>query len=354
MVVLENPVPPIEDFQFLISQMTETLRSDSKKDPCKYLDLGGTKLEDVTVDILKYHARGTCFDGSIVKWSGGRFPDIVAKDYYGIEVKTSKSPNWTSTGSSVAEGTRVAGVERIFMLFGKLCDPIDFICKPYEECLSDVVVTHSPRYLINMRLEAGETIFDKMKIPYDEMRIDNPIQKVLEYYRKIQKGSQRPWWLGGEDERSNFFITDFSQINEDEKRRIRSESFCLFPELLGGSRNKYKRLMLYLVSKGYVSANLRDHFSAGGSVQLNFEGKEYSRVPKVVKRIADLMDLIPNVLMNELTEAELSYYWETSINSDRFSQWLDLIDIASKKYIGGFPLKNYLEWIYGQRGKGQR
>lgn len=84
MVVLENPVPPIEDFQFLISQMTETLRSDSKKDPCKYLDLGGTKLEDVTVDILKDHARGTCFDGSIVKWSGGRFPDIVAKDYYEI------------------------------------------------------------------------------------------------------------------------------------------------------------------------------------------------------------------------------------------------------------------------------
>lgn len=76
-------------------------------------------------------------------------------------------------------------------------------------------------------------------------------------------------------------------------------------------------------------------------------------MPQVVKRIADLMDLIPNVLMNELTEAELSYYWETSINSDRFSQWLDLIDIASKKYIRRVSLKKLFRMDIWTRGKGQ-
>jgi hypothetical protein len=272
MVVSENPYPPREEFESLLAMMLCTLKEESVKHPKAYLDLAGTKLEDKAADILNDHAKGTSFEGSIIKWSGGRFPDIVAHKYYGVEVKTSKSPNWTSTGSSVAEGTRVKDVERIFMLFGKLCDPIDFMWRPYEECLSEVVVTHSPRYLIDMRLKEGETIFDKMGIPYDTMRKNDPIERVLEYYRGIQGEGQRPWWLGEEEERSNFFITDIAEVKGLEFRRIKSEAFCLFPELLGNKQTKYKRLMLYWASRGFVSSNLRDIFSAGGRVNVNFDG----------------------------------------------------------------------------------
>ena len=56
------------------------------------------------------------------------------------------------------------------MLFAKLASPIEFRCRPYEECLSEVVVTHSPRYLIDMNLAIGKTIFDKIKTPYNELR----------------------------------------------------------------------------------------------------------------------------------------------------------------------------------------
>ena len=100
------------------------------------------------------------------------------------EVKTTKDNHWFSTGSSVAEGTRVSDVERIFMLFGKMCNPIEFRCRPYQECLSEVVVTHSPRYLIDMELEEGETFFDKIQIPYDEFRKqDDPIKTVVRFRR---------------------------------------------------------------------------------------------------------------------------------------------------------------------------
>lgn len=56
------------------------------------------------------------------------------------------------------ESTRNKDVERIYMTFGKLGGSPAFITKPYEDCLSEIVVTHYPRYLINMKLEHGNTI----------------------------------------------------------------------------------------------------------------------------------------------------------------------------------------------------
>ena len=79
------------------------------------------------------------------------FPDIIAEKYYGVEVKSTKENHWTSTGSSIVESTRDKNVENIYMLFGKLGGKTaEFKCRPYEDCLSDIAVTHSPRYLINM------------------------------------------------------------------------------------------------------------------------------------------------------------------------------------------------------------
>jgi hypothetical protein len=106
----------------------------------------------------------------------------------GVEVKTTKQNHWTTTGNSVLESTRVDGIERIFMLFGKMVNPVEFKCRPYEDCLSDVVVTHSPRYLINMNLQAGQTIFDKLDIPYDTLRNNpNPLKPITDYYRQFLK-----------------------------------------------------------------------------------------------------------------------------------------------------------------------
>ena len=74
---------------------------------------GGTTLEKV-YEILCHQVQGTVFEGMVELISGQRFPDIVVGGYYGVEVKTTKSEHWKSTGSSVAEGTRVEGVERIY------------------------------------------------------------------------------------------------------------------------------------------------------------------------------------------------------------------------------------------------
>ena len=78
-------------------------------------------------------AVGTPFEDSIELIGGQKFPDIIAKKFYGIEVKTTTQNHWKTTGNSVLESTRVDNVERIFMLFAKLASPIEFRCRPYEE-----------------------------------------------------------------------------------------------------------------------------------------------------------------------------------------------------------------------------
>lgn len=159
MVVSINQQPSQAEFQSLFDKMVTFLQSDSEINPKKYEPLTGNKLEPVVADVMTNYAKGTPFENSIELISGQKFPDIIAKKYYGVEVKTTKQNHWTTTGNSVMEGTRVDGIEKIYMLFGKMISPIEFKCRPYHECLSEVVVTHSPRYLIDMELGSGNIIF---------------------------------------------------------------------------------------------------------------------------------------------------------------------------------------------------
>jgi len=227
------------------------MNQEALKFPEMYTGLLGSKLEDKVVEVLQQCAVGTCFEDQIVKYSGQRFPDIVIGGYYGVEVKTTKANHWKSTGSSVAEGTRVEDVERIYLLFGKMCEPVCFVCKPYEECLSEVVVTHSPRYLVDMNLPKGGTIFDKLGIPYDELRCQpNPIRTILDYYRSRLKEGEELWWLDNDRSKvSNLVIRMWSSLSPQEKQRYQIKGFIFFPELLSNRSDKFNRMAVWLATQ---------------------------------------------------------------------------------------------------------
>lgn len=97
------------------------------------------------------------------------------------------------------ESTRDKNVENIYMLFGKLGGKTaEFKCRPYEDCLSDIAVTHSPRYLINMELTKEQTIFSKMGVAYDQLRnASDSIEIVRKYYREKAIKAKRKLCLGG-------------------------------------------------------------------------------------------------------------------------------------------------------------
>lgn len=192
-------------FQKILSDSVAYLQSDSKLRADYYMDRGGVRLEKDVYKIVNKYAAGTIFSENIELISGQRFPDIVAyvnaNEAHGIEVKTTKSNKWKSTGSSIFEGTRVDDVKNIHLLFVKLVDPIEFRCRKYEECLYDIAITHSPRYLIDMEIGKNESIFSKVGVDYDVLRsLDNPFKPIKNYLRKSLKEGEDLWWIDNNDE----------------------------------------------------------------------------------------------------------------------------------------------------------
>lgn len=290
MIVSVNSKPSLSEFKSLMVCANTLLNEDALKRPEYYVTRGGNPLEDDVKSALEECAKGTPFENTIEKVSGQKFPDIVAAKFYGVEVKSTKENHWTSTGSSILETTRLSDIERIYMTFGKLGgNPIEFLSKPYEECLYGIAVTHMPRYLINMRLHEGETIFDKIGIPYDELRkMDNPIVPVSKYYRSRLKPGESLWWAGDSaDETVSATIKLWKNVCPEEKRRHTVYGCVNFPEVFGGD---YDRYALWLTSQGVVDPHIRDQFSAGGQEAMVMPDGSQLRFPGVFRRVKNNMD----------------------------------------------------------------
>lgn len=296
MIVSVNPKPAMPEFVSLMKRTDELLNYDALQRPRYYASRGGNPLEDDVKAALDECAKGTVFENTIEKVSGQKFPDIVAARFYGVEVKSTKDNHWTSTGSSILESSRIADVERIFMTFGKLGgNPIEFLSRPYEECLSGIAVTHMPRYLIDMRLRKGETIFDKMGVSYDELRLmENPVAPVSKYYRSQLKEGESLWWAGdAADEAVSAKIRIWGKVPAEEKRRYTTYGCVNYPEVFRGD---YDRYALWLTSQGVVDPHIRDQFSAGGQEIMRLSSGEQVKFPGVYRRVKEQMDYFLQLL----------------------------------------------------------
>ena len=338
MIISNNRNPSLAQFKSLVDTATERLNFDSKKRPQYYTTRNAQLLEDDVTAVLRDTAIGTPFSDSIVKISGQRFPDIVAAKYYGVEVKSSKDDKWISLGGSVNESSRVEGVERIFLTFGKLVMPIEFKSRPYEECLSEVVATHYPRYKIDMNLRHGETIFDKMRIGYDELRRSNDtVGNIIRYYKSQLKKGESLWWIDiGEGIEENVTATMkvrlWSSLGREEKLKLTTSLFALFPDVLSTVNNrKYNRAVLWLASRhGVVDPSFRDKFSAGGVVDITTSRGKFKDLPQVFTHIHDFADDILELIDNTPAETLQETWQVKTVDHDRISQWIDLV---SEKHI---------------------
>lgn len=287
MIISQNPVPTLDVFQNLMHDTDLRLNNFARGNSKYFVGRNGTPLEDDVLCALTKAAINTPFEGTIIKVSGASFPDIVACGYYGVEVKSTKSNSWKSTGSSILESTRVDNVERIYLTFGKLGgNPVEFLSKPYEQCLYDIAVTHMPRYLIDMQLDQGKTIFDKMGIPYDDLReMDNPVPPVAEYYRKRLKPGETLWWTSDPvEEPVSAKIRLWRTLSTEEKLLYKIYALVNYPEVFCGNYDAYS---LWLTSQGVVDAHLRDQFSAGGKEYLPLSSGKLYPFPGVFRRVKE-------------------------------------------------------------------
>ena len=332
MVISKNNKPSRNEFEKLINSTIDELNNKASLKPKEIKNLDGNKLEPYVKKVMSSIAIGTKFENSIELISGQKFPDIVANKYYGIEVKTTKQDKWKSTGNSVLESTRVDDVKRIYILFGKLGNTISFRYRLYQECLSEVVVTHSPRYLIDMNLDYGKTIFDKIEIPYDKLRIkDNPIKPITEYYKSKLKPGQDIWWIDqSENAGSNLVINIWSNLEYNQKQLLKIKSLVYFPEIFSNKSDKFARVAIWLITKEtIVCPNLRDIFTAGGKRDILINGITYN-VPQIFSKISKYHFEIKD-LLNSTDSEELSYYWnKKTTNEKKITDWINLVVDNSK------------------------
>jgi len=334
MVISTNKEGKETDFHELftetVSHLNKVVKEENKND--YFLTRGAQKLEEDVEEALKLKARNTTFEGSIELISGHKFPDIVTEvtenKYYGVEVKSSKKDDWTSTGNSVLETTRVDDVERIYMLFGKLVTPVEFRGKKYEDCLSDVAVTHAPRYKIDMNLNTGETIFDKLGISYDNIRkTENPAKPILKYYRDEFGEDANHWWLDiGEDDpaSSPFLIRFWNELSDEEKNSLKLESIIKFPTILGNSNDKYNPVSLWLIQEhSILNSSLRDVYSSGSNPEIVVEGQK-GTISTMFNFVLENIETIKK----EINSANAEFwqkYWDIKVREEnKFEIWLDL------------------------------
>lgn len=325
-----------EAFAEFMTYTENFLNEKSGKDELLFKNCEGKKLEGVALQALKEVAPLTPFRKENIKLvSGARFPDIVAEKYYGVEVKSTKSDTWHSTGSSIVENTRIEDVSRIYMLFGKLGGKrAEFRCRPYEKCLSGIAVTHSPRYLIDMDIadKANQSIFHKMNVDYNTFRLLNEKPKidfVRDYFKRKaqQEGrTEMPWWIGGNEESINMNISLYSDLERKEKDTIDTRMFILFPEIF---QRNYKRAAIWLCSRyALICPNMRDLFTAGGKVKRLGEIEINTPVPQIALRLYKHKDGITALLKHPDLQLiqDISDYWSVNEKVKNYqSYWLAMV-----------------------------
>ncbi len=329
-----------EAFANLMDRTENILNDEAKANPSDYKGLTSSTAEICAVDKIRMACAGSPFDANDVKLvSGQRFPDIVADKYYGIEVKTTKEDRWISTGSSIVETTRVEDVDDIYMLFGKLGGSVpQFRCRPYQDVLYDIAVTHSPRYLINMELDKDNTIFSKMGTTYDSFRktTDN-ISLVRRYFREKaakQNKQEMPWWITPDnvDDAHSFNIRLWNSLEIGEKRDLLAKCMILFPEALNPARSltKYNNTTLWLCSYNQVvNPNIRDLYSAGGKITHVNGERLVSPVAQVFNVIVEYAEYIRDLLQHPSAElcSMIEEYNSDLLNyADMYEGWLAQCD----------------------------
>ena len=227
--------------------------------------------------------------------------------------------------------------------------PVQFVSRPYEECLSGIAVTHYPRYQIDMRLQPGETIFDKMGVSYDDLRVmDNPVAPVSQYYKSHLKPGESLWWAN--DNFDNYApptVQLWTNLTKEEKEQYAVQGYVLFPEILSNSSTKYNRFALWLATQqGIVNTNIRDSFSAGGQVMLPLQNGCIILMPAAFGRIKKYRSYIVDTLQ-ELDEEVLRSSWNVNIIEPiRLRQWIEIASNAANSTVGNGVAKDILTNIF--------
>ncbi|MFA5340040.1 MAG: hypothetical protein WC317_07850 [Candidatus Omnitrophota bacterium] len=285
----------------------------------------GDEFEAILYGVIK----AICAERSIRDhlWTGKHsFPDIYIWPF-GIEAKFTAGDAWVTTGNSITEATKIKDLRQVYIFFGKKGkkNKSDIMFRLYEDCLSDIVVTHSPRYKINMELPKGDNIFGKMGTTYGAFCQGDTIKTAKEYYRSILKKGEELWWI---DSGVMPIIKHISELDDVSQERFIVEVMVRFPEVFSTSNRKYIKPSLYLLQEYQATcSSFRDLFTAGGQMSLRLLNGKTIKVPKILYNLYINAKAIKKIL-TDVNRDELTSAWcvKVSKSADIEEVWLGLVD----------------------------
>ncbi len=330
----------IAEFSRFMHLAQQCFNDHSTASPTRYAKKSPYDIETETVKILKEVKCATAFCNSEIQLKKGHFfPDIITGNHYGIEVKSTKDNKWTSLGNSIFEGVSDKKIDNIYILFANLgANPPAFRFRPYQNCLKQIQVTHSPRYIIDMDIADNDemTVFEQMRTEYLKFRdLPNSEKMYLmrAHYLKTAKSDKKyemPWWMGDDD--TNGKLSFFANASISQKKDIISRALILFPSIYHNGRtdkDKYKSLALWLCTRyGLLLYNVRDGFTASGKVKY-INGIELAKpYPQIVKTVLDYRPIVECLLKNPDVELTIDIHemWDFEYDSnDLYSSWIDMV-----------------------------
>ncbi len=253
------------------------------------------------------------------------FPDIVLGKF-GVEVKFTANDTWRSVANSVFESTRDAGVEHIYVVFGKMGGEPGVAWGRYEDCVIHVRTSHVPRFEVELPPQR-QSLFKTLGIPYTDfckLSESERMEHVRKYARRRLKRGERLWWLEDRPDEGHSLslrARRFQNLTEKEKRKIRAEASLLCPEILKSSRarGKYDDALMYMLTYHGILAG-RDAFSAG-SVAGKERGKWHVKraLMSIQSEILEAAQYLPDGLFVE--------YWGRAVPREkRIAAWLKCAD----------------------------
>lgn len=307
----------------------------------KITEIGDTKVKGSDFEKIVYNEllkAGVREDA--ITHSSHRFPDFVIDDGHvkiGVEVKKTDADRWDVLGGSVYESLRNS-VET-FVLMGKFGGVPEARLRKYEECISDMTVTHSPRFHLKLDIARGEDYLTRNNAS-DLFKLSER-KELNRRIRELLRTDKDTWY-------TDDTVGSFSDLTSEEKIGFFVDGVVLFPEVTGRDYSNFAPWMTY---KCLIwCSNIRDVFTAGGTKNLdNF------RASAVMARILERTNLIVKRI-SEMTNSEIKTHWDVDEDmslQDRVNKWMGLIYnhvFVSSELIKGNK-KSYPELLKGKRKK---
>ena len=287
------------------------------------------------------------------------FPDIVLGDV-GIEVKFTEADTWRCIANSVLETNKVHSVKHICVVYCKMGGIPEVRYDDWEHAVMHVRTSHVPRF--ELEIGTSRSLFSIMGISYDDfsaLEMSEKMVYIRNYARSRLKEGEHLWWLddSADDGTTHALPLNarlYTNLDMEEKTRLRAEAVLLCPQILssGRSRHKYDDLVMFMLTyHGVLCHQARDLFSAGSAAGVGGNGriKETKMEDRlagqdfdgiyILRALLHLEDAMINAA-NYLDDKLFIEYWGEDACAEidlrdpkaRIRYWLDRADFYAREW----------------------